>query len=94
MSGIGVFLCGLVITGVVSKSDNSDKIRKLSCHVSYILVSCTCESTDCSKGSNSIVIEHKHALYFIIQLLAQQIISSSQLTKLSQFHSPHMLVFH
>lgn len=40
VTGTGVFLCGLVITWVVSESDNTDTIRKLSCHVSYILVSC------------------------------------------------------
>lgn len=39
LSGTGVFLCGLVITWVVSESDNTDTIRKLSRHVSYILVS-------------------------------------------------------
>lgn len=68
VSGTGVFLCGLVIMWVVCESDNIDKIRKLSRHVSYILLSCSCVSTECKRQWN--------ATYFmlysvIIQLLAQ-----------------------
>lgn len=65
VSGTGVFLCGLVIMWVVCESDNTDKIRKLSRHVSYILLSCSCVSTECSKGS-----EMQHILCFILSLFS------------------------